>query len=213
MPIPISYAPSQTRRSVLTVFCSGEPWREIHTSIFGFKPELPKNVPSQVEFEEIFNALEYRQVKAYALRRLSKQAMPSKMLTRALKERLVFEQTIAKIIEEFTELGFLNDKEWSSSFVRVQSSKKMGPRAIAQKLAAKGIKGEALEEALEGSWEPDHQKSLLLNLLNTRYANRNFSDFKEKNKVVAALMRKGFELPIILEVIEERIYQFAPRSK
>jgi regulatory protein len=95
-------------------------------------------------------------------------------------------------------LGFLNDDEWTASFVRGQSNRKVGPRAIAQKLASKGVRGEKLEQALENSWNPSEQKALITSLLKSRYAKKNLSDFKERQKVIASLMRKGFDFSAIM---------------
>jgi regulatory protein len=175
-------------------------WRDLHTSIFGRKPSFPK-CHSIEEFTELFAVFEYSQVKNYALRRLSMQAMLSTALIKALKERLVPERVIEGVIKELVELRFLNDEEWTASFVRIQSSRKMGPRAIAQKLFYKGVKGKELEKALENSWGMDDQKSLIMELLQKKYAKRNLEDYKERQKVVAALVRKGFEFPAIQECI------------
>lgn len=197
----ISCTPHPTRSSILTIFWDGEPWREIHTSVFGRRPQLPQNCQNFDEFKTQFFEFEYRQAKNYCLRRLSLQAMLSTALTRALKDRLISEKTIQQVISELNDQGFLNDQEWSASFVRTQTSRKVGPRAIAQKLASKGIKGDVLDTALEKSWDCDTQKKLILSLLKSRYAKRNLNDFKEKQKVIASLVRKGFDFSIILEVI------------
>lgn len=194
----ISCAPSTERQSVLTIFCDGSPWRDLHTAIFGRRPALPQHCLSIEEFTEQFFELEYRMAKNYAIRRLSLQGMLSNALARALKERLVSDRVIQNVVEEFVSLGFINDQEWAASFVRSQSNKKMGPRAIAQKLASKGVRGEKLEAALEKSWDSSEQKQLILQLLKSRYAKRDLSDFKERQKVVAALVRRGFDVSMIL---------------
>lgn len=194
----ISCAPSTERQSVLTIFCDGSPWRDLHTAIFGRRPALPQHCLSIEEFTEQFFELEYRMAKNYAIRRLSLQGMLSNALARALKERLVSDRVIQNVVEEFVSLGFINDQEWAASFVRSQSNKKMGPRAIAQKLASKGVRGEKLEAALEKSWDSSEQKQLILQLLKSRYAKRDLSDFKERQKVVAALVRRGFDVSTIL---------------
>jgi regulatory protein len=191
-----------TRKSILTISIDGEPWRDVHTSIFGKCPQLPQNCQTYEEFISQFSAFESRQVKNYCLRRLSLQAMLSTALASSLKERFVSEIMIQQMFHELNNLGFLNDREWSASFVRMQTSRKVGPHVIAKKLASKGIKGEELEKALEKSWNSDSQKKQILSLLKTRYAKRNLTDFKEKQKVIASLVRKGFKLSIILDIIQ-----------
>lgn len=197
----VSCHPHQERPSVLTITIDGAPWRDVHISIFGRNPTLPQGCISLEDFKEQFILIEQRQAKNYALRRLSMQAMLSTALIRSLKERLISSSTIQQVIQELVELEFLNDEEWSASFARTQKARKMGPRAIAQKLAFKGIKGEVLEQVLEESRDPEEQKQLVFELLKTRYARRNLSDYKEKQKVVASLVRRGFDLSIIFSCL------------
>ena len=196
----ITFTHHPEKQSVLTVLCDGVHWRDLHTSIFGRKPSFPK-CHSIEEFTEQFAVFEYSQVKNYALRRLSMQAMLSNALAKTLKERLVPVKIIEGVIRELLELRFLNDEEWTASYVRSQSNRKMGPRAISQKLFYKGVKGNELEKALERSWGMEEQKTLIRELLQKKYAKRNLEDYKERQKVVAALVRKGFEFSAILECI------------
>lgn len=197
----ISCSPNPELKSVMTIFCDGSPWRDVHTTVFGRRPVLPQGCESLIEFSEQFSIIECRQAKNYAIRRLSLQGMLSTALARALKDRLVSEKAIREAICELTDLGFINDEEWAASFVRSQNNKKVGPRAIAQKLAHKGIRGERLEQALEKSWDPEEQKMLIKSLLKSKYAKRNLSDFKEKQKVVASLIRRGFDMNIIFNCL------------
>lgn len=187
----------------MTVVCDGEPWRDVHMSIFGRRPSLPQGCQTQTQFEEEFRTLECLLAKRYALKRLSTQAMLSTRLSRSLKERLVSENAIEIVIYELRELGLLNDKEWVASFVRVQTSRRVGPRAIAQKLAGKGVRGGNVAEALDGMWDPAEQKKGIRHLLNTRYAKRNLKDPRERQKVIASLARRGFELSEILSLVKD----------
>lgn len=198
----IECVPSEGRKAFITIFCDEDPWREVHTAIFGKKFTLPQ-CQSKEELSQKFQALEYRFAKLYVIRRLSAQNLPSSVLSKSLKERLVSEVTTLKLIEEFQELGYLNDGLWIDSFVRVQSQQKRGPKAIAQKLAMKGIAKDQIATALRTSCSISQQKESLKKLLETRYRQRDLSNFREKQKVIASLIRRGFELSLIIEVINE----------
>ncbi|MEI8124446.1 MAG: regulatory protein RecX [Parachlamydiaceae bacterium] len=152
---------------------------------------------------------EYLQAKKYALRRLSLQAVLSNKLARSLRDRLVSEETVERVIKDLTALGLLNDDEWSASFVRQQTRRKMGPRAIAQKLANKGIRGEGLNKALEGVGAASEQEAAVDQLLETRYRKRDLSDPKERQKVIASLIRRGFDFSLILQKIKQRDHLIA----
>lgn len=199
----VSFVKHAERPSLLTILCEEEPWREVHTSIFGRRPTLPKGCQTLDELHREFAVLEYQCAKNYAMRRLSIQSMLAAALARSLKERLVSAPTIQKVLEELASLGFLNDEEWAASFVRTQNARKVGPRAIAQKLATKGVRGECLEQALQNSWNTSDQESSILQLLKSRYAKRNLLDFKERQKVIASLVRRGFDLPVILNCLRQ----------
>ena len=188
---------SSTNGRMLTVFCDDEPWREIHPSIFGRRPSFPKEVETG-EWERLFAGLEYRSAKNYAVRRLSAHSLPSASLARSLRQRLVSENTIVRIVDEFSSQGYLNDRDWAASFARVQSARKVGPKAIAMKLAGKGIDKEYAAAALESFSNEDKQKESIMLLLNTKYKKRDLSDFKEKQKVVASLIRRGFDYELVL---------------
>lgn len=143
--------------------------------------------------------------KRYALKRLASQSLLSDSLARSLKERLVSKSAIDAVIDELKSLGWLNDTLWTESFVRVQTSKKVGPRAIAQKLASKGVRGERLEAAMGEALGDEEQKQQILSLLKGKYKSRNLRDFKERQKVVAALIRRGFDLSLIFSSFSKEI--------
>lgn len=197
----IACLPNNERKSLLVITVDGEPWRQVHPSIFGYRPALLKECPSLEQLAEQFAVLEYRQARQYAIKRLSLLHMPSTTLIKSLTQRLVSEGTIQRLIEELCSLGYLNDQEWIASFIRVQSQRKMGPRAIARKLASKGLSAGQVETTLRESQTTDDQKHSIKQLLSKRYRMRNLSDFKERKKVVAALVRRGFDLSLVLDLV------------
>lgn len=199
--LKVEISPHPDRRFILVITIDEDPWKSIHTSIFGLRPTLPKDCISLEQFAEKFSAYEYKQAKYYAIKRLSMLSLPSAKLKRSLKERLVSEEIILRLISELSEAGYINDHEWLASFVRVQSQRKMGPRAIAQKLAVKGMATEEAEELLRESQTEEKQRIAIKQLLINRYKTRNLNDFNEKRKVVASLIRRGFDFSLVHSVL------------
>lgn len=185
----------------LTIFIEDEEWGDIHTSIFGRKPSLPKDCLSLEEFQEKFHALEYKVAKNYLIKRLSAQSLPSTTLAKTLKERLISQENIATLLQEFEQQGYINDSQWTQSFVRQQQARKLGPKAIASKLFLKGFDKETITKALK-STGADSQQEAIAKLLTTRYRQRDLKDFREKQKLVASLVRRGFDLSIILNTLK-----------
>lgn len=148
---------------------------------------------------------EYRLARQYALRRLSAQSLPAAVLSKSLRQRQVSEETIDKVISELCQQGYINDHEWTQAFVRGQLSRKRGPREIMRRLSAKGISTEQADAALEavGINHEDQEKSIS-ELLSTRYRNKNLKDFKERQKVVASLLRRGFDFEIVINLLRKK---------
>src|SRR5207253_3042304 len=118
--------------------------------------------------------------------------------------RLVSKRTIEKLIADFQNAGYINDSEWIASFVRRYWASGTGPQAIVMKLRAKGIPQEAAESAISLVCTDDAQKGKIQRLLGTKYRNKNLSDFKEKQKVIASLIRKGFDYEEITQVLQSQ---------
>lgn len=186
----------------LAIEVNGDLWREGHVSIIGSRPELPKICESLDELEEIFKTLEYRGAKRYSFRRLTAKSMSSYELLHLLEEKLVSSQTAQRLVEELKQQGYLNDAEWAESFVRQQTSLRKGPRVIAQKLKAKGFDVEQTGDLLEKLQPEESQKEAIQKLLMTRYRSRDLNDRYERDKVVAALARRGFDIGLIISTIK-----------
>ncbi len=193
--------PKEGRKELRTIFLDGEAWRDIHTSIFGRDPSCP-SCATRAEWKEVFEKWEYQRVKNYVIWRLSNQPYHSQQLHKLLRERLVCQQTISKVIDECLSSGYLDDETWIESFMRSQK-KKNGLRSILLKLQAKGLTAETLQE-IRSNWNcPEEEKGAIAYLLRTRYRNKNLNDFREKQKVIASLMRKGYAFEQIQAALED----------
>jgi regulatory protein len=195
-----SQHPTKKKRLVVTI--DDQTWREVDFFFFDNHKKTLEKCRSVKELEEIFGTLEFQQARLYALRRITKQALPKKSLARSLSLRAVTPETIQKVIEDFEGRGYLNDQEWTRSFVRSQLARKVGPRSIAQKLAFKGIDKEQVAAALQQE-DGCGQENAIATLLSTKYRQRNLTDYKERGKVIGALMRRGFDLDEILKACKK----------
>lgn len=198
----IECVPVPGKKFIVAVHCDGDFWRYIHKSIFGYTPSLPSSKETDVKAYEIqFLEFEYRYAKTYALKRLSKQSMPSMALQKVLRRYFVSEVNISRICKELSEQGFINDNEWAASYVRCQSRRRQGPRAIGHKLHLKGFSSEETKQVLKEVASPETQRNLIRSLLATKYSKRNLSDYKEKQKVIGGLVRRGFDLELIMDLV------------
>jgi regulatory protein len=181
----------------LLIYVDGELWKTGDVAILGKRPDLPKQCDSLDQLEDWYSSLEYKGGKNYAYRRLASKSFCSSELSTLLAKKQVSEPTRQKIIQELVQKGYLNDEEWAEAFIKYQSHKKNGPKAIRQKLKAKGYDNPG--PLLQTLCPPETQKEAILKLISTRYRSRDFSDKYERAKVIAALMRKGYDLDVILQ--------------
>lgn len=142
------------------------------------------------------NLEEFKKARHYALKRIAAQSYHSVLLGKCLQRKQFSLEVISKVMEEFKCLGFLNDAAWIEGFIKSHRTR-LGAPLILAKLKSKGIdvRGLSIET------DADSEKAAVLKLMNSRYSKRNLVDHKERQKVVAALMRKGFSWEIIRDVL------------
>lgn len=99
-------------------------------------------------------------------------------------------QAIEPVLEKFQKKGFLNDQDLAGRRLEAYKKRGYGPHWIAGKLKQQGLKA--------SSYLPEEQKEGILRLLKTPIFAR-----KDKNKQIAALQRRGFDLEAIFQVIQK----------
>lgn len=189
-------------RDKLSVIVNGELFCYLHPSIFGRNVKL-----SAIDLDELrekIASLEYSGAKRYILNRLSKKSYHSIELHKLLEDKGVSEEFIQKLIAKCCEWGFIDDEKWIESYIVSQRRQKRGDRLIAMKLKNKGLKDSAIAYAFESLQNPEIPLANIRRLLDSRYRSRNLADFKEKNKVIASLIRQGFIFSDIIAVLKEK---------
>ena len=140
---------------------------------------------------------DYSAAKKYVLAALCKQSLCSSQIRQRLKRREVPPEMIEDLIEEVTRLGFVDDKLWVESFVRRQQARHDGPMTIKYKLRSKGVENVLIDDLVPQ--DESLQLEQIQGLLKGRYRKFDLNDYKQRQKAVAALARKGFSLDIILQ--------------
>lgn len=191
---------ASTNKDVYDLFLNEEKKCQIHTAIYGKNPRVPSFLPVD-QWNSWFTRFETQHVKAYVIKRLSSQSYHSNQLNKLLNDRLVTKETREKIIRECLDKGYLDDQVWLKNFLK-RHQKKMGLANALQKLAAKGFSWEEIKELHSRFSNPEEEKTALLNLIHSKYKNKNLNDFKERNKIINSLLRKGFKYEQIKSVIQ-----------
>lgn len=187
-------------QSVIVIEVEGEEWGKIHEAILG-KNSLP-STHSKSDFKDRLGEIILAGARHYTLKRLSLRSYSTFEVHSFLKERLVPESIITQVLESFINEGYLNDQEWVDATIRGQTRKKAGPRLIKSKLMKKGLSSDQIEQAFVKAGVYESQQAQIKKLMETRFRSKDLKDRNQRDKVTAALLRKGFSW----EAIEQALH-------
>lgn len=128
--------------------------------------------------------------KAFSL--LAKRSYFSRELGKKLLDKGFSEDRVESLLDLLKKQGWLNDEELAARFVKRQKAKGYGAKLIAHKLREKA--GEKILLEISDSKED------ALNLIKKKYQ----KDLPyKKNKVIAALLRRGYSYELIKTLLED----------
>ena len=127
-------------------------------------------------------------IEKVVLRLLSLKSYSTYELRKKLIRKGFNSHEIESVLEKVQKKGFLNDQDLSDRRLEAYKKRGYGPHWIGAKLKQQGLKA--------SSYSPEEQKEAIVRLLKTPIFAR-----KDKNKQIAALQRRGFDLEVIFEVL------------
>lgn len=144
---------------------------------------------TEAEWQIILEKINYRKAFNKCADLLSRRSHSVKELRDKLL-RTVDENSADKAIDKFMELGYLDDEKFAGEYAcYLANTKNFSENHIKQELYKKGIDREMIYQVLD-ELEIDSQNSII-KIINKSYINKLKTD-GGKEKVIAALMRKGF---------------------
>ncbi len=154
------------------------------------------------EFEEILCDSEYNLTKNRAFNILEYRAHSKKELFDKLCEK-TDEDTAFAVVEKMCELGLVNDKALlRDKLENLLNVKKYGIKRATNDLLLKGFDRDEIESAIE---EMEYDEfSVVCEIIERRYADElPESDIKGRQRILAALMRRGFSYDDIKSAMAE----------
>ena len=114
------------------------------------------------------------------------------------------EKEKTKILDYLIDNRFVNDERFARAFVRGKVNQSgWGLNKIRFHLIQKGIAKEIIDEAL-GQTDEEVYRQRLIDILKTKSKTvKAASDYEKKRKLAAYAMQKGFEGPLVWEVLKE----------
>jgi regulatory protein len=143
----------------------------------------------------------YKKAFNYALNMLSKSSKTKQELIKKLKEKEYNEDTIDAVIVKIIDLGYINDKVYTESFIRNKTDASLGisKRILQNKLIQKGIDKELIQESIENADIDEYQSAI--QVAEKKLRSLKGDERQRKSKLYAFLIYKGFDYEICSKVI------------
>ncbi len=156
------------------------------------------------EWNELVDAINYKKAinKCYDL--LSRRDHSVKELKTKLL-RTVDENNSQKAVDRMLELGYLDDEKYARTLLNhLINNKNMSARFIKQEMMKRGVPSEIISNVLEET-EIDNVSSIK-ELITVKYRNKLLAE-NGREKVIAALIRKGFSYNDVKTAFNELKYE------
>ncbi len=163
---------------------------------FGIKTEA--NI-SDATYKEIMEGVLCKRCKLRAMNLLQKKDYTTKQLRDKLDEGLYPKELVDEAIEYVRSYKYLDDERYARDYIAYHMTTRSKNR-IVQDLIKKGINKELLMPVLEEIYSEDSgdvELEQVRALLEKKHYDPEMYDFKEKQKLMAFLMRRGFQISTI----------------
>ena len=145
---------------------------------------------------------ELRRAKLKALRLLELQDRTVAQLREKLLQAEFEPEIVEQAIAYADSFGYLDDERYVRNYIECRMHRK-SRRMLEQELQfRKGIDPELIGK-VDAEIEPSDEKTMIRNFLRKKQYDRDCCDEKQRQKLVAALVRKGFRMQEILLVMKE----------
>ncbi|MFA5827903.1 MAG: regulatory protein RecX [Candidatus Shapirobacteria bacterium] len=208
-----SIKPTRSSTTLILVFSNGSilPFSSDDWVKAGIKKfsELDPNL-----LDQIYKKSAEHQLKEYAVRQLAMRSLPEKIIKQKLKHysqkfflsanienfSVDVEPIITQIIANLRNLKLINNSAYASGYAAKSTQK--SKRQIIAELNQKGISPLDQNQAVLNLNDLEKIKNFLKK---KGYTNEKLSSYAQKNKIMAALYRRGFTISDIKSVVDDLI--------
>ena len=149
----------------------------------------------------------YEKARQKALRYLLYRGRSIKEVRSKLAEKGFDDAVIKKVVDRFTDLGYLNDKNFARQWAKsLAVSRLWGDRKIEISLIEKGISRDLIKEAIAEVREEKDEKLAIEELVEKRLRRESECEvfsYKGKRRLAQSLAGRGFPVGLILDVLRE----------
>ncbi len=151
--------------------------------------------------ENIENEVLYPRAKERALYLIGSRDRTKKQLTDKLNEGYYPQSIINRVVEFALSYGYIDDERYAASYIKVKSSSK-SRKQIECELLKKGISLNIIKKSFVDDYDDYEYKAIHKLLSKSKYKSM-LSDASTRGKVIASMLRRGFEYDKITRCIDE----------
>ncbi len=145
--------------------------------------------------------LQLHKAKLKALRLLERMERTEAQLRDKLLQAEFEPELVEQAIAYVKSYGYLDDERYVRNYIEVRQSQK-SRRQLEQELQyRKGVPKELIQKVYE-ELEPADEKVLIRRLLEKKYYDPQTCEERERQRLIASLLRKGFQMRDILDVMK-----------
>ncbi len=163
-------------------------------------------------YRQIIEEVVLRRAKQKAMAILKTADKSEAEIRRKLKSSMYNDEVTERTIEFLYSYRYLDDVRYTEHYL-LNNKHQLSSREMRYKLAAKGIKSDEIERAYENirsleqdignvAGEEEDEIKAAVNCVRKKLGDRKNPDYKEVQKVMAYMYRKGFGYPIIRKAME-----------
>lgn len=183
--------------SLLHIYWDGEQVRTVCKSLFIRRLSVFRGCCDKREFWIKFQEIEAQAARAEGVRLLARKGYFGPELKQKLIQKGISEEVADKAVEYFEQKGYIHDRNRAEGVARRELKKGHGPQYIFQMLKQKKISKEDVAN-LRPLIEKEEKQSLQAYLKKRSSALQG----KDRRKVAAQLLRRGFSYEAIHEVFQ-----------
>lgn len=158
---------------------------------------------AEKDYEEIMHTVLPKRAKLRAMNLLQKRSYTEKQLTDKLKEGCYPQAIIEEAVAYVKSFRYIDDLQYAIDYITSYEERK-SLKKIEQDLLQKGISKEILREALR-DWEENggiqDELAMIQELLEKKHYTSD-CDLKEKRRIYAFLLRKGYSAERVQEAMK-----------
>ena len=145
---------------------------------------------------------------AFALQKaitlLASRDRTEKEIVDALRQNAYPETAIAQVMARLQREGYLDDASFAERWTALRTTRGWGTRRIRQELCAKGVEREQIDRVLSSA-DADSVAESALMVARKAAKGRDMSSLASRQKVIAILVRRGFDFSIARKALDKII--------